>query len=170
MLIQAIRMVPQRDLKIQKFRRNFMNTIRRLFQIRALMLAALVMTSFPCAAQSYSPAKAGSFTLTTETHWGLAVLPAGDYTFKVDTSSFPMVVVQSVYGTTAALIFPESQSMPDQSAKSGLAIETKDGETYVKSLYVADVGLVFNYGLHKKKPLRMAKLGAPPATYSIPAK
>lgn len=147
-----------------------MNTIRRVFQIRALLMAALVLTSFPCAAQSYAPAKAGTFVLTTETHWGLATLPAGEYSFKVDTSSFPMVVVQSVNGTTAALIFPESQSMPDQFAKSGLAIETKDGETYVKTLYVADVGLVFNYGLHKKKPVRMAKLGAPPATYSTPAK
>jgi hypothetical protein len=171
MLIAAIRPAQRKTAQIQKLRRISMNMIHRFFQIRALLMAALVMTSFPCMAQSYGSGKAGTIVLPTETHWGRAVLPAGEYTFKIDTSSmFSTVIVQSVSGTSAAIIVPESQSLPDHSAKLGLVLEKRDGEMYVKTLYVAEVGLVFNYGMHKKKPVMMAKMAAPPPAYSTPAK
>jgi hypothetical protein len=148
-----------------------MKMIRRFFQIRPMLLAALVLTSFPCTAQSSGSGRPETFTLTSETHWGLAVLPAGEYTFKIDTTSaFPLVIVRSVSGKAAALVYPESQSVPDRTAAPGLVLEKKDGEMYVKSLYVEEVGLVFQYATHKKKPVMMAKTAPPPATYSTPAK
>jgi hypothetical protein len=147
-----------------------MNAIQRFFQIRALLLASLVLTSFPCTAQSLGSGRIGTFTLTGETHWGKATLPAGEYTFKVESSSsFPLVIVRSVSGTTAAMVFPETQSMPDSTAHAGLVLDKKDGETYVKSLYVKEIGLVFQYGAPKKKPTLMAKK-AEPAIYPTPAK
>jgi hypothetical protein len=150
-----------------------MNTIRRLLQVRSLLLAALVLTSFPCTAQKAGPGRAGTITFPVDTHWGMAVLPAGEYTFKVDSSgSFPLVIVRSVSGSAAALIYPDSQSMPDQAAPAGLVLEKKDGVTYVKSFYVEEVGLVFNYSMHKKKPAMMAKTAPPqpPVVNTTPAK
>jgi len=148
-----------------------MKAIYSFFQIRALMLAALVLTSFPCMAQSIGTSRAGTIVLPTETHWGEAVLPAGQYTFKIDTSnSLPTVIVRSVTGDTAVIVVPESQSLPDQSGKGTLVLAEKGGVTYVKSLSLAEVGLEFDCVTHKKKRVVTAQAAAQPPAYSTPAK
>jgi hypothetical protein len=62
-----------------------MNKIRAFSQTRYLALAVLATCFFAgwANAQVYT----GKFTLATETRWGGATLPAGDYSFTLDHAS-----------------------------------------------------------------------------------
>jgi len=53
----------------------------------------------------------GKFQLTSETRWGKAVLPAGDYSLTIESADQPVrIVIQAVNGKSAAMTFAVSSS------------------------------------------------------------
>src|SRR5262245_42087845 len=111
---------------------------RRFLSLAILVLALTVVAPAAAHAQEYVR---GKFTLTSETHWGPAVLPAGDYQFSFDSSSFPNVVtVRSVTGSSAAMIFPMARSEAVLSDNNRLQLERRGENVYVSSLYLKDLG------------------------------
>ena len=65
-----------------------MNTNRSFSLVRILALAAGVLCLSASLASAQSAMK-GEFTLPFEVHWGKAVLPAGQYSFNLPTTSAP---------------------------------------------------------------------------------
>ena len=69
-----------------------MNRTRNLTSVKLVLLALLatVVSAGVLSAEDF----AGKFTLPFEARWGMAVLPAGDYEFRLDTAtSAPLVRV-----------------------------------------------------------------------------
>ena len=64
-----------------------MKSTRSLKSVRILLLAVLAagLSASLASAQEYQ----GKFTLPFEARWGSAVLPAGDYTFRVNAGEAP---------------------------------------------------------------------------------
>lgn len=80
-----------------------MNTIRRFFPARTLMLAALVLTSFPSTAQTVGSPRPGAIALPSDPHGDLAVRSAGGYWFQADScGSLLLAMVRSVSPRSAA--------------------------------------------------------------------
>lgn len=75
-------------------------------------VAALGLTTTPLQAA----ALVGSFTLPSQTNWGLGVLPAGDYTFTLDQASTKGRI--TVYKGTHAVLIIQSQGA-DEISTSG---------------------------------------------------
>jgi hypothetical protein len=117
-----------------------MKSIRKvsLLKVLVLFVGALGASALPASSQNTT----GTFTLAHKVRWGTAVLPAGDYRFSVDTQAWPArVMVRELGGTTSA----------DQKLAGGstLVIERKAGESVVRSLKLAPVGLALEFYLGK---------------------
>ncbi len=114
-----------------------MKSIRKasLLKVLVLFVGALGASALPASAQSTT----GTFTLAHKVRWGTAVLPAGDYTFSVDTQTWPArVMVRELGGTTSAMILPQAYSDQKLAGGSTLVIEQKAGESVVSSLKLAN--------------------------------
>lgn len=135
---------------------------KSMFKAAMVAVAAMVAFSVPSQAQAVAN---GKFTLTHETYWSGAVLPAGDYMFSVEYSSSPArVIVRKVDGASVAILIPQALSMPEASETSRLILERKGEMLYVSDLYVGQIGLVLHYSAPRPKPaLELARVGAPSA-------
>ncbi|MGH9582808.1 MAG: hypothetical protein ACRD4O_07730, partial [Bryobacteraceae bacterium] len=85
----------------------------------------------------------GSFSLPFETHWGMAVLPAGDYAFAMDSTTRIIAITQGTkhIGMVLAQAFTPASS-------SGASSMTIVGRR-VRSLHLAVLGLTYNFPGHK---------------------
>lgn len=119
-----------------------MNWARRLklltkFGVAALALGALATSG---KAQAYQ----GKFTLPSETHWGRATLPAGDYTFVLPSAGSPYTLY--IRGEKFAAILIASGA--DEKVVSGHAqlnlVDIADVQT-VETFEAPELGLIFSY-------------------------
>lgn len=96
----------------------------------------------------------GNFTLPFEARWGMARLPAGEYSFKLDHATVDGTL-QLYRGTkTVALIRSGSYKPNDDRTGSSAVIVTreKDGSSpAVTALRLAPAGMVFAYAAQKSK-------------------
>jgi hypothetical protein len=125
-------------------RRFIMKTNRiRLLAMAAVGLAAVCASARPVSAQN---AWQGSFTLPNEVHWQGAILPAGDYTFSMETAVSPnkMVVRRK---DAAAIILTISTSTGSKNQPSQLTIERHGDAYFVSEMYSADLGVQFRYSI-----------------------
>jgi len=121
-----------------------MKSIRRFAQVQVLLLSLLSSTVVPVTA--HADEVRGAFTLTAETHWGKAVLPAGYYTFSVATrSSMPTLLIRSANGDKAAFIGATRETSTTEKSPNALTIQTIDGVQVITELHVNDAGLVLHY-------------------------
>ena len=108
----------------------------------AVLLAGCLFGS-PANAQSDFQ---GNFTLQSETHWGRAVLPVGDYvlTFTHDNMP-PMLVIRDA--KSRLVVAYESVDIRERSTKgeSALLISTRGKQRVVQSLQIAELGQMFVY-------------------------
>ena len=76
-----------------------------------------------------------------------AVLPAGDYTFTVDSTALPATVtVHSVRESkTAPMIMAQAISQHGASGQSSLIIARNSGKGVVRGLQLVELGLDFEY-------------------------
>jgi hypothetical protein len=99
-------------------------------------------------AQAGEPVSAGKFTLPFEVRWGQAILPAGDYTYTLNSATFSGVV--TVRGNSKAVMIlvgsVEQRKISDQSHLT--VLRTAVGGR-VRSLYLGHLGLEFNYPIPK---------------------
>ena len=127
-----------------------MNSNCKRISITAVLLAAMLLVAvwftLPAAAQSTYQGKAfwGKVTLPYETHWGQAVLPAGDYTLSATAQGgATMITVRNARnGLTVAFVEPTSIKDSTEGS-SALLIGARGTKRVVHSLRVAELGLVF---------------------------
>ena len=125
-----------------------MNSNIKKHSIKATLFAAALLATCLLARPANAQAgMQGKFTLPSETHWGQAVLPAGDYllTFTRDSMGTMLVIRNAKSDRIVAF---ESVNIREDSAKgekSALLIGTRGEQRIVHSLRIAELGQVFVY-------------------------
>lgn len=127
----------------------------KLAKTLVFSLLLLVTASLPVFAQEAS----GKFTVSHETRWGSAVLPAGNYFVSVHSGPVPYVVVTSE--KNAGSIMAMAQYVTSGDCKtSGLELEQADGSWNVRSLCFQSQTAVY-FGKPKSTNMVTAKAATP---------
>lgn len=134
-------------------------------RIRILVMAALGLFAAgacvsPAAAQSSTACK-GTFTLPNDVRWQGTVLQAGDYSFDLKSAALPAFIELRGPGG-AKILMASGLSKRDDINQSFLTIERRRGSSYVRELYLAPIGMHFEYTVPKIP--REALLAQGPAT------
>jgi hypothetical protein len=141
-----------------------MKAIRRFLFARAGILAftALALSTALAAAQS---SLHGTFDLPMEAHWEKAVLPAGEYSYSVEIlTATPLVTVRSADGKWAAMFLSRSLSQTPECNSQDLTLTSRDGEMFVSSFRLGEMGIALNYAVPKEaKTASGARRPAQPA-------
>ena len=115
---------------------------RNLSLIRLLVLGVLAvgLQAKPAHAQVFQ----GKFTLPSEVHWGLATLPAGDYSFELDAAN-PKGLVGVCRGRqTVAFVSPLGYG-DSESKRSVIVVEAG----IVRKLSLPQIGMDLSFAAHK---------------------
>jgi hypothetical protein len=125
------------------------------FSLALVMLALSLSVSTPRAeAQSMT---AGTFKLPEETHWGPAILPAGDYSFEVELhGSGPMVAIRQADGKGVGLFFSRSVTQIAESGSQSLVLTRSGDEMFVTSFQLGMIGLALEYDMPKSAEVATA--------------
>jgi hypothetical protein len=157
-----------RNSKPHRTRRFEMNWARHLKLFTKLGAAALALGALATSGNAQN-AYQGKFTLPTETHWGSATLPAGDYTFAMSSAGSQYTLY--IRGAQLnAIIMPASADRMDIAHPAQLnLVDIADVET-VQTFDAPELGLTFVYLTptqkhmgHKEAHQKTAS-GTPPAT------
>ena len=127
----------------------------RSFKLTVIVLAGSFLT-WSAVAQGAS-ASIGKFTLPVETKWGLAVLPAGEYTYKLDKAALSGVLTLKGQGKTAMIMVNAGISERPISDRSSLTLIRNGNQAAVQSLNIGHLGTVFYYRLPKSIKVLEAK-------------
>jgi hypothetical protein len=126
----------------------------RILAAIAITLVAVCASANSASAQS---AYAGTFTLTEEVRWGSATLPAGDYSFVLQSQGLPAKIV--VRGSNGAhFVTTVSSDHQNWDRPSSLKIQRVGNTRVVSELYLAQIQLELRYhvpGLPKDEQLAM---------------
>jgi hypothetical protein len=113
----------------------------RIIAIATLGLIAICVSASSASAQN---AFQGKFTLPNDVRWANATLPAGDYTFSLSSASVPaQVTLQGPNG--GAFILTSVTDKRDEGNSSSLTIEHRGSVSFVRSMYLADLGVELRY-------------------------
>ena len=82
----------------------------------------------------------GKFTLAREVRWGMAVLPAGDYSYTVEHHAAGTVVLRSLSGGPSALVLASSSSLAASTVAPRLMLVQRGHDWYVTSMIVEGGG------------------------------
>jgi hypothetical protein len=120
-----------------------MKSTRSLKSVRILLLAVLAaaLSASLASAQDYE----GKFTLPFEARWGKAVLPAGDYSFRVNASQIPCMVSVSQGRQTLAFILTSDTTRGRVAGSSALIAVRSAGSYRIRALQLAEAGVVLEY-------------------------
>jgi hypothetical protein len=120
-----------------------MKSTRTLKSVRILLLAVLAaaLSASLASAQDYE----GKFTLPFEARWGKAVLPAGNYSFRVNPSQDPCVVSVSHGRQIVAFILTSATSKGEVAGSSALIAVRSAGSYRIRALRLAERGVVPEY-------------------------
>jgi hypothetical protein len=101
----------------------------------------------------------GKFTLPFEAHWGIAVLPAGDYTISMQLANAPYFLYIRGEGKTA-IIMANTANTKTVSDDSHLTVVNTGGSQAITELEAGELGLIFVYPVRKSqmKPMVGASL------------
>jgi len=118
-----------------------MKTNRNL--LVASILGAVLAISLCAGLASAQVAFRGKFTLPYDVSWQSTVLPAGEYSFTMESLARPVRIIVRGMGKAAII---GAQGMSDSAEKaSALTVERRGGQRMVRSLQLAPFGLVLNY-------------------------
>lgn len=116
--------------------------------VSKMLLATLSMSFILVGisqAQLDIPTFTGKFTFTTQVQWGKTILPPGDYTITIGSSSMPsFALVRDSKGRPVARFM---SGIDDRKASAGnaLLIREKNGQLRVYALALASLGEVLVY-------------------------
>jgi hypothetical protein len=116
----------------------------KLLRFLGLALLAACFNLGHASAQVFQ----GKFTLPSAARWGRATLPAGDYSFKLDSVNGPSMLRLYRERKGVAMIMAQSQNKND----SGTAELTVVRGT-VRALNLPEIGLVLQYAPQYRKHL-----------------
>lgn len=120
---------------------NITRNATRLTLFAAALLATIL---FAGSANAQSPFK-GKFTLTHETRWGQAVLPAGHYLLTFDNNISNMLIVRNAKSHHVVAYEPINNVQDSGKGESALLIGTRDSQPVVRSFRLAELGQTFIY-------------------------
>jgi hypothetical protein len=109
-----------------------------------------------CSATLASPqqgptAYKGKFKLPFPTQWGGTTLPAGDYTFKIESTAWPVMLTVRQAGPHAKtyMIWSGSISERNFSEQSALMVVRNSGSLVVRSLRLREIGVEYRFQVPK---------------------
>ena len=120
-------------------------TISLFLLVLALVALTGVLAPRVAKAQEY---ESGKFTLSTEVHWGDAVLSPGVYTFSVNSpvSSGRLYVYRESSPRAGYIVMAQAlDAGPASTDQDHLVLAEKDGEAYVTELQLGSQGLVLHF-------------------------
>jgi hypothetical protein len=122
------------------------NITRNATKLTLFAAALLATILFAGSANAQSPFK-GKFTLTHETRWGKAVLPAGDYILSSDANNkIPgLLVIRDAKSLHAVAYEPINNAQDSTGGESALLIAVRGSQRVVHSFRVAELGQTFIY-------------------------
>lgn len=128
---------------INKGRKTTMKakTIRHAIKVRVFAAVLLATCAFAAAAnaQSYS----AKFTLPFEVQWGKNVLPAGDYSIRMNWPA-NVALIEAVNGKTAGFT-PVPVTTSSDKGGTALAVMVRGNERIVRSLNLPSRGIALIY-------------------------
>jgi hypothetical protein len=127
----------------------------RIIAIATFGLIAICASASSASAQN---AFQGKFTLPNDVHWANASLPAGDYTFSLDSTTMPGRVF--LRGPNGGAFIPTSViDERNEGDSSKLTIEHRGGTSFVRSMYLAELGVELTYRAPKtpKQDVELAR-------------
>jgi hypothetical protein len=127
----------------------------RIVAIATFGLIAICASASSASAQN---AFQGKFTLPNDVRWANASLPAGDYTFSLNSTTMAgRVFLQGPNG--GAFIITSVIDNRNGGDSSKLTIEHRGGISFVRSMYLADLGVELTYSAPKtpKQDVELAK-------------
>jgi hypothetical protein len=124
------------------------NAVRvKKFAARILitLMALVALTAVPHATEAQSAAT-GKFSLAAPAKLGTVWLPTGDYSYKVQwTSSLPLLTVANSDNTVTEFVFPSAIKQLTRPADNKLTLAVANGETYISSITLNELGLKLVY-------------------------
>lgn len=135
------------------------NRTSTLIRVVFLALAATVASVGLLSAQDAK----GTFTLPFEVRWGTAVLPAGDYSFKIDNTDYTVTIRGE---NQAAMVLSLARSIDNHAGSNALIIARHGKRGTVRALRLAEQNVVFTYPAPKGEPRTLAQ--APELLQRIP--
>jgi hypothetical protein len=119
----------------------------RSFTLLNLAVGSLLAICFNSGMAS-GQTMAGRFSLPFEAHWGLATLPAGDYSFNVDGigRDAKVRIFQGAY-PVVNLVNQGYDTNP--SHKFSLIVVQNSAGNFVRDLSLPEIGQVFHYATPK---------------------
>lgn len=97
----------------------------------------------------------GSFTLTSETRWGTAILPPGRYTFELDATK-DLINVRSQTGKVV-MVMSQTHDRDTRLQSSALVLVSRGGRASVRALRLAPLKAVFLYPVPKERSENVAR-------------
>ena len=128
----------------------------------AMAVGTLCLSAGLASAQS---AMKGEFTLPSEIHWGRAVLPAGQYSFDLTSTSAPEVIRVRGEGVNVLLMAQATGDRPTPT-DSALVIVRQGDNSFVRSLRLAPLGISLYYAQPKGEAPTVAQV--PEVTQRVP--
>jgi len=126
-------------------------TVTVLFGVGCLCLATGLLRAADVA---------GSFTLPLQTHWGSAVLSAGDYTFSLDHTTPNGRILLRRGNDGIAIVLAQGMDVTPYSASASSSMLIVGNR--VRSLHLATAGLTYTYGTDQgRKELLAGRSGVP---------
>ncbi len=118
-----------------------MKTNHKFTVLRLLVLGVLAagLHAKPASAQSFQ----GNFTLSSTAHWGLATLPAGDYSFTLNHQS-PGSMIVVTRGTENVALIATRVISNTTSGRSEMIVENGN----VRKLSLPQIGVTLDYPGH----------------------
>ena len=116
----------------------------RVFVIAAFALAAVCASAVPASAQAVYQ---GSFTLPHAVRWQTATLPAGNYTFRLESLATPArLIVKGANGSQFVSAIVCDEKISEQSM---LIVENRGNSSSVRELRLAGIGRALRYSTPK---------------------
>lgn len=120
-----------------------MKTHQKLIAVKLLVLTLAVICLLAGVANA-EPIFQGKFTLPRAARWGMAVLPAGEYSLRVDqVDATRMITIQDAERQKEAVQIPCPIREDSGKGGSALLISTRGNQSVVHSLRLGELGETF---------------------------
>jgi hypothetical protein len=141
-----------------------MKTNRSTRMVRNLVLT--LASAFIFAGVANAQVYKGNFTLPFDAQWGRATLPAGDYSFVLDSVNGPCIIRVEQGKRSVAMVMAQSNDVSKPSNHSALIVTRSGGRARIRALHLAELGTDLYYGAPKAEAWEMAS--APALIQRIP--
>jgi hypothetical protein len=133
-----------------------MKTIRISMIVRLAMMGLLAVCL--SAARAGAQDVKGTFTLPFQAHWGMATLPAGHYSFALDSTGEDGIL--TLFRGTNAVAMVESVGHDDENSGRCELVVVRNGEDRsIRELRLPEMGVVLRYAPYKSRRNRAAEEG-----------